>query len=169
MIQKIELSSALNSLATQSNIDKVTGMLGSSAANISKADLATVVAGIMGYKAPIIAYATSDSFWRITNINYQNEPAWGYIEAFISRSGTKEPNVLCIGISSSSNSNSTAINASQVLTGFITTNIVYKDDNYLYLRIPSYCRAIIKGTLIRGSVEATLATDVTEDDLTLVL
>lgn len=47
MIQKIELSAALNSLATQSNIDKVTGMLGSSAANISKADLATVVAGIV--------------------------------------------------------------------------------------------------------------------------
>ena len=127
------------------------------------------VAGIMGYKAPIIAYATSDSFWRITNINYQNEPAWGYIEAFISRAGNREPNVLCIGISSSTSNNATAINASQVLTGFITTNIVYKDDNYLYLRIPSYCRAIIKGTLIRGSVEATLATDVTEDDLTLVL
>lgn len=47
MIQKIELSAALNSLATQSNIDKVTGMLGSSAANISKADLATVVAGLI--------------------------------------------------------------------------------------------------------------------------
>lgn len=46
-IQKIELSAALNSLATQTNIDKVTGMLGSSAANISKADLATVVAGII--------------------------------------------------------------------------------------------------------------------------
>lgn len=46
-IQKIELSAALNSLATQSNIDKVTGMLGSSAANISKADLATVVAGVI--------------------------------------------------------------------------------------------------------------------------
>ena len=44
-IQKIELSAALNSLATQSNIDKVTGMLGSSAANITKTDLATVVAG----------------------------------------------------------------------------------------------------------------------------
>ena len=47
-IQKIELSAALNSLATQTNIDKVTGMLGSSAANISKADLATVVAECLG-------------------------------------------------------------------------------------------------------------------------
>lgn len=43
-IQKIELSAALNSLATQTSIDKVTGMLGGAAANISKADLATVVA-----------------------------------------------------------------------------------------------------------------------------
>ncbi len=54
-IQKIELSAALNSLATQSNIDKVTGMLGSSAANISKADLATVVAGILRYSINIQA------------------------------------------------------------------------------------------------------------------
>ena len=46
-IQKIELSAALNSLATQTDIDKVTGMLGTSAANISKADLATVVAGLL--------------------------------------------------------------------------------------------------------------------------
>lgn len=128
-----------------------------------------VVAGILEYNAPIIAYASSDSFWKVANINYQSSPAWGYLEVFISRSGTKTPNLLYIGISSSSNNDATVINASQVLTGFITTNIVYKDDNYLYLRIPAYCRAIIKGTLLRGSVEATLATDVTEDDLTLVL
>lgn len=49
-IQKVELSSALNSLATQSSIDKVTGMLGGAAANISKADLAKVVAGVILFR-----------------------------------------------------------------------------------------------------------------------
>lgn len=47
MINKIELSAALSALATNSSIDKVTGTLSGAASNISTADLATVVAGIL--------------------------------------------------------------------------------------------------------------------------
>lgn len=47
MINKIELSAALSALATNSSIDKVTGTLSGAASNISTADLATVVAGLM--------------------------------------------------------------------------------------------------------------------------
>lgn len=61
MIQKIELSAALNSLATQSNIDKVTGMLGSSAANISKADLATVVAEVLNFSNGVVIGTNRDN------------------------------------------------------------------------------------------------------------
>ena len=46
-IQKIELSAALNSLATQNNMDKLTGVLDGAAGNISKANLASVVADIL--------------------------------------------------------------------------------------------------------------------------
>ena len=47
-MEKIELSAALQNLATQTNIDKVTGVYNGVPANIAKADLASVVAGVMG-------------------------------------------------------------------------------------------------------------------------
>lgn len=50
-IEKIELSEALQNLATQNNIDKVTGVYNGVPANIAKADLASVVAGQMKYNA----------------------------------------------------------------------------------------------------------------------
>ena len=50
-MEKIELSAALQNLATQTNIDKVTGVYNGVPANIAKADLASVVAGVMGMNA----------------------------------------------------------------------------------------------------------------------
>lgn len=44
-IEKIELSDAIQSLATQSTVDSLVGSLSGEAANISAANLATVVAG----------------------------------------------------------------------------------------------------------------------------
>ena len=169
-IQKIELSAALNSLATQTNIDKVTGMLGSSAANISKADLATVVAGLLKYNVPLTLETGSQArIYRVCSVNRYNNPFLGCIELFISRQETHAPNLFFIGVNASyATDNNIKINKSQILSSDTTSNVIYRDSDYMYIRVGAYRAVSISFFGYRGTCELT-PVDVDVDDLTLIL
>ena len=123
----------------------------------------------MKYNKPIIVEPTSSTFFRVCNLKYNNNPFNGCIEFLLSRSEGRVPSLLHIGVCASRSADGLInIGAALTISGSETSNIVYRDSDYLYIKIKAYYMGYLSYIAFRGSCEM-IPVDVAEGDLTLVL